>query len=113
MSENAGSNDFWIVKLNPFGIIEWEKSFGYSGPDNGFSILQTQDQGFLLTGALDVTASEGEGNTNRLNAARHAGGDYWIIKLDQMGELQWRRYYGGNFTDTAYAAVETQAENFQ
>jgi len=112
VSENAGSNDFWMVKLNPFGIIEWEKSFGYSGLDNGFSILQTQDQGFLLTGVLDVTASEGEGNTNRLNAARHAGGDYWVIKLDQMGELQWRRYYGGNFTDTAYAAAETQAENF-
>ena len=112
VSENAGSNDFWMVKLNPFGIIEWEKSFGYSGLDNGFSILQTQDQGFLLTGVLDVTASEGEGNTNRLNTSRHAGGDYWVIKLDQMGELQWRRYYGGNFTDTAYAAAETQAENF-
>jgi hypothetical protein len=112
VSENAGSNDFWMLKLNYSGFIEWEKSFGYFGSDNGFSIIQTQDQGFLLTGVLDVTASEGEGNTNRLNAARHAGGDYWVIKLDQMGELQWRRYYGGNFTDTAYAAAETQAGNF-
>ena len=112
VSENSGSDDFWMVKLNTFGAIEWEKSFGYFGADNGFSILQTQDQGFLITGVLDVTASEGEGNTNRFNTARHAGGDYWVIKLDQMGELQWRRYYGGSFTDTAYAAAETQAKNF-
>ena len=43
---------------------------------------------------------------------RHAGGDYWVIKLDTGGNLQWSRYFGGTFTDTAYDAVETQNGNF-
>ena len=43
---------------------------------------------------------------------RHAGGDYWVIKIDAMGGLQWSRYFGGTFTDTAYDYVQTQDGNF-
>ena len=112
VSENSGSSDFWILKTNSLGDIEWEKSFGYSGVDNGLSILQTQDQGFLISGVLDVTSSNGEGNSNRLGSPRHAGGDYWVLKLNQMGVLQWSRFFGGTFTDTAYAINETQTGDF-
>ena len=76
------------------------------------SILQTQDQGFLISGVLDVTSSNGEGNSNRLGSPRHAGGDYWVLKLNQMGVLQWSRFFGGTFTDTAYAINETQTGDF-
>ncbi|MEC8323351.1 MAG: hypothetical protein VXZ57_01635, partial [Bacteroidota bacterium] len=112
VSENSGSSDFWILKTNSLGDIEWEKSFGYSGLDKGLSVLQTQDQGFLISGVLDVTSSNGEGNYNRLGSPRHAGGDYWVLKLDQIGVLQWGRFYGGTFTDTAYAINETQTGDF-
>lgn len=111
VSENAGLNDFWVVKINDLGIIEWETSLGHSGTDKCFSILQTQDNGFLLSGVLDVTASEGEGNISSSNQ-RHAGGDYWVLKLGSMGTLEWSQYYGGTFTDTAYAATETQTGDF-
>ena len=112
VSENSGSSDFWILKTNSLGDIEWEKSYGYSGLDNGLSILQTQDQGFLISGVLDVTSSNGEGNYNRLGSPRHAGGDYWVLKLNQMGVIQWSRFFGGTFTDTAYAINETQTGDF-
>ena len=111
VSNNSGSNDFWVAKLDASGIIIWEKSFGYVGADSAFSIIQTQDNGFLLSGVLDVSASDGAGN-NRMNMERHAGGDYWVIKIDAMGELQWSRYFGGTFTDTAYDSVQTQDGNF-
>ena len=111
VSANAGYNDFWLAKLNTTGTILWEKSLGYAGADSAFSVIQTQDQGYLLSGVLDVSASEGEGNS-RINMQRHAGGDYWVIKLDTDGNLQWSRYFGGTFTDTAYDAVETQNGNF-
>lgn len=106
VSENNGSQDFWIVKLDASGNISWEKSFGFQGDDMGISVMQTSDSGYLLTGVLDVTSSNGQGNTNR-NTARHAGGDYWAIKLDSSGDLQWSRFFGGNFTDTAEGVVET------
>ncbi|MDG4716163.1 hypothetical protein [Winogradskyella marincola] len=110
-SNNAGLQDYWIVKLNASGSILWEKSFGYQGADSGISLIETNDQGFLITGILDVTASGGEGNTQR-TANRHAGGDYWALKLDISGNLEWSRYYGGNFTDTPYGVVQTEDNGF-
>jgi len=111
VSENAGSQDFWLVKLDVSGNISWEKSFGYSGVDSGFSVLQTSDDGYLLTGTLDVTASGGEGNSRSLNR-KHAGGDYWAIKLDTNGNKLWSKYFGGSFTDTPRDAIETEDNGF-
>ena len=111
VSNNAGLQDYWIVKLNTSGNILWEKSFGYQGADSGISLIETNDQGFLITGILDVTASGGEGNTQR-TANRHAGGDYWALKLDISGNIEWSRYFGGNFTDTPYGVVQTEDNGF-
>ncbi|WP_411766273.1 hypothetical protein [Winogradskyella sp. A3E31] len=111
VTENFGSADYWLAKLDATGNISWQKSFGFQGNDNGISVIQTNDQGYLITGVLDVTASGGEGNTNR-NALRHAGGDYWAIKLDTAGSLEWSRYFGGNFTDTPEGVAQTEDNGF-
>ncbi|WP_067144899.1 hypothetical protein [Pseudotamlana agarivorans] len=108
VSENNGATDFWMTKLNTTGDILWEKSFGFSGPDNGRKVIQTADGGYLLIGDLDVTASGGEGISKLAFAKRHAGGDCWAIKLNHLGEKQWSHYYGGTFTDTPYDVVQTE-----
>jgi len=110
-NENAGLQDYWLVKLDANGNISWEKSFGYQGADSGITMTETNDQGFLVTGILDVTASGGEGNSSR-NANRHAGGDYWALKLDISGNLEWSHYFGGNFTDTPYGVVQTDDNGY-
>ena len=107
VSENAGSQDFWMIKLNANGSISWSKTFGYTGADFGTTLLQTADNSYLITGVLDVTASGGQGNSQR-----HAGGDIWAIKLSENGELQWSKYFGGSFTDTPFGVVETEDHNF-
>jgi hypothetical protein len=107
---NAGSQDYWIAKLDASGTLIWQKSFGYSGLDNGISVIQSTDGGFLLIGVLDVTASGGEGNSR--STQRHAGGDYWTIKLDANGEKQWSKFYGGSFTDTPYDCIQTEDNGF-
>ena len=68
-SENAGFQDIWILKLDAFGSILWQKSIGFSGADQGSSILQTTDGGYFISGILDVSASGGLGNEN----FKHAG----------------------------------------
>lgn len=110
-TENEGLQDYWLVKLDANGNISWEKSFGYQGSDSGITMTETNDQGFLVTGILDVTASGGEGNSSR-NANRHAGGDYWALKLDISGNLEWSHYFGGNFTDTPYGVVQTNDNGY-
>ena len=112
VTENNGANDFWLCKLDSSGKILWEKSFGFLGADNGNAIIQTQDDGFLITGVLDVSASNGQGNSKTSGAKRHAGGDYWAIKLNVSGEKQWSRYYGGTFTDTSYDVIQTNDNGY-
>lgn len=102
---NAGNQDFWAIKVDVNGNILWEKSFGFSGADVGYSVIQTSDNGYLITGELDVTSSGGQGNSK--SAQRHAGGDFWVIKLTSTGEKEWSRYFGGSFTDTPFDVVET------
>lgn len=108
VSINNGLQDYWIAKLDANGILVWEKSFGYVGGDKGNTLIQTNDGGFLILGTLDVTASGGDGNTK----AKHAGGDYWAIKLDASGNKQWSKYYGGSNTETPYDVIETQDNHF-
>lgn len=112
VSENAGYEDFWIIKLDSYGSILWQKSFGYSGVDTPNSIIQTNDQGYLITGVLDVSASNGQGSRLSSVQARHAGGDYWVIKLNSSGNKEWSNYYGGTFTDTAYDTVQTNDNGY-
>ncbi|WP_299556766.1 hypothetical protein [Seonamhaeicola sp.] len=106
VTTNNGLNDFWVVRLDSSGDISWEKSFGFSGTDTGHTIIQTNDGGFLITGVLDVSASGGQGNS-KASTKKHAGGDYWAVKLNVSGALEWSRYYGGTFTDTPYDVIQT------
>ena len=107
---NAGSQDFWLVKLSSNGEITWQKTFGFSGADYGTTLIQTNDNGYLITGVLDVTSSGGQGNSR--SSQRHAGGDIWALKLDLDGKLDWSKYYGGSFTDTPLGVIKTSDNGF-
>lgn len=109
VSNNAGSHDLWIVKLDASGNISWEKSFGYVGSDKAFTVVQTSDNGYFIAGVLDVTASGGAGNSR---AVQHSGGDYWGIKLSATGTTEWTKYFGGNLSEIPYDVVQTSDGGF-
>jgi len=111
VSDNNGQNDYWLAKLDASGNISWQKSFGYQGLDYGISVIQTNDLGYLVTGVLDVTASDGEGNTSK-TSNKHAGGDYWALKLDATGTIEWSKYYGGLLTDTPEGVIQTEDNGY-
>jgi hypothetical protein len=110
-SNNEGFHDNWILKLDNSGNILWEKSFGFAGHDHAYSIIQTKDGGFFMTGFLDVTASGGEGN-NRSYSTLHGVGEFWCHKLDRNGNIEWRRYFGGSSNDRSYDAVQANDGGF-
>ena len=111
VSVNAGDKDFWFLKLSNSGNLLWEKTFGFSGADYGTTLLEAKDGGFLITGVLDVSGSNGEGNS-KSRATKHAGGDYWAIKTDGYGNLQWRKFFGGSLSELPLGVVETRNNNF-
>ncbi|MBT7816697.1 MAG: hypothetical protein HN566_08170 [Polaribacter sp.] len=111
VSENAGAQDFWLLKISSLGSLLWKKTFGFSGTDFGTALLATKDGGFLITGVLDVSSSGSQGNA-KSTAVNHSGGDYWVIKTDLTGNLEWSRFFGGSFTEIPLGIVETDDHNF-
>lgn len=104
-SHNEGFHDNWILRLDASGNILWEKSFGYSGHDHSYDLVQTADGGFFFTGFLDVTSSNGEGSTDKSSLTAHGVGEFWGTKIDAQGNLQWRKYFGGSNNDRSFGVV--------
>ncbi|MEJ2281905.1 MAG: hypothetical protein P8X97_08405, partial [Candidatus Bathyarchaeota archaeon] len=74
-SIGAGSDDFWLVKTDENGNIQWNRTYGGQNSDVANSLIVTSDGGFALAGR---TYSYGSGNS-----------DYWLIKTDANGIVQW------------------------
>ena len=51
-------------------------------------------------------------NNAKSNKLKHAGGDYWSIKTDNAGNLEWSRFFGGSFTEIPSGVIETTQGNF-
>lgn len=97
-----GSLDYWIVKLDSAGNIEWQKTFGGQFMDQLESILSTKDEGYIIGGWSNSLKS---GNKSE---DAFGEGDYWILKLDRNGEKEWERAFGGEEDDHLYTIIETK-----
>ncbi len=105
-SNNEGFHDNWILRLDSKGNILWERSFGFSGHDHSYDIIQTADGGFFFVGFLDITSARSDGYDEKaIPSTRHGVGEFWGTKIDGNGNLQWRRYFGGTNNDRAYSVV--------
>jgi hypothetical protein len=87
--------DYWVVKTDTVGNIQWQKSLGGSGNDYGQSIQQTNDGGYIAGGSSNSINGNVTGN--------NGGWDYWTVKLDTAGNIQWEKSYGGSNSDYAYS----------
>ncbi|MBX2930966.1 MAG: gliding motility-associated C-terminal domain-containing protein [Chitinophagaceae bacterium] len=96
---NHGYNDYWIVKLGALGNIEWQKCLGGSGYDYAYSIQQTTDGGYIVAGHSNSNNGDVSGN--------HGNPDYWIVKLDALGNIEWQKCLGGSASDYAYSIQQT------
>ena len=112
-SNNNGFHDNWILKLDPQGNVQWERSFGFSGHDHSYDLVQTPDGGFFFVGFLDITSALADGTYGKGNSlTRHGVGEFWGTKIDALGNLEWRRYYGGTNNDRAHAVVRSNDGGF-
>ena len=108
-----GYHDNWIIRVDATGAVVWKKSYGYSGHDHAYNVIPTLDGGYFFNGFLDVTASNGEGNSGKPSKAkRHGVGEFWCHKIDANGNIQWQRYFGGTNNDRSYDAIQTREGNF-
>ncbi len=99
VSKNQGSDDYWVVKLTNTGALDWEKSFGGTGYDEGNSIRQTADSGYIVAGRS--SSYDGDVTSN------HGSLEYWLLKLSVAGDIQWDKSLGGLVDDEAYSIQTT------
>jgi len=97
-SFGAGVNDVFLIKADDSGNQVWTKTFGGTLDDEGYSVLQTNDGGFLIGG---VTSSSGAGSR-----------DMWMIKTDPSGNLLWQKTHGGLSSDGAWYVEHTSDGGF-
>jgi hypothetical protein len=85
--------DVYLIKADSGGDIQWSRTYGGSGFDIAWSVQQTIDEGYIVSG---VTESFGAG-----------GGDVYLIKTDSTGDTLWTRTYGGNGNDCGFFVEQT------
>ncbi len=92
-SFGAGEWDIYVVKLDANGNLQWTKTIG--GPENeeGNSLIQTSDGGYVIAGA---TNSFGAGYA-----------DVYVVKLDANGNLQWTKTIGGPGNEIGKSLIQT------
>jgi hypothetical protein len=98
---NHGRYDYWIVKLDALGNIVWNKLLGGSGNETASNIQQTTDGGYIISG-LSTSSANGD-----VSGTNHGGSDYWIVKLDALGNIVWNKLLGGSGTETASNIQQT------
>jgi photosystem II stability/assembly factor-like uncharacterized protein len=96
---NHGSYDYWLVKLDVAGNVQWKKTYGGSASDRGYAVIQLTYGGYLIVG----NASSSDGDVTLNNGAS----DYWIVRLNSAGTILWQKSYGGSSTDIARGVIQT------
>ena len=93
-SFGAGSSDAYLLKTDSEGNEMWSQTFGGQGTDQGRYVVESADQGYLISGYTDSFGASG-------------GFNFWMIKTNSLGELEWQRFFGEHGDDRGLSGIQT------
>ncbi|MBI3234967.1 MAG: hypothetical protein HYZ42_13190, partial [Bacteroidetes bacterium] len=98
---SRGDIDYLLVKTDASGNKIWDKRYGGSLADSLHSMAFTNDNGYILAGESNSGAN---GDKSQIS---QGGKDFWIVKIDSLGGVQWNKRYGGSADDLAFSVIPT------
>lgn len=96
---NYGLNDYWVIKTDDKGDILWQKTLGGDKDDQLNILVQTKDGMFVLGGSSNSGATNSKSKGSK-------GTDFWVLKLDETGEIIWQETYNYGKTDVLTSIME-------
>ncbi len=96
-SYDSGYNDVWLIKTDSSGNELWNKSYGGSEHENGRSVAQTNDGGYIIAGHTETFSS--------------GGYDLWLIKTNSTGDSEWDKVYGSSSYDDYGSSVQQTTDS--
>ncbi len=90
---SAGRHNILLIKTDYSGNTTWIKTYGGPDTERGFSLQQTTDGGYIITGF-----------TTSYVASR---GDVWLVKTDSNGDTIWTKSYPNPGLDFAQSVQQT------
>jgi hypothetical protein len=91
-STGAGLRDVLLLKTNSTGVLQWSKTYGGASDDEGKSVEETADGGFIISG---FTQSYGSGY------------QMYLIKTNSTGNITWSKTFGGGGMELGYSVKQT------
>lgn len=101
---NYGNGDFWLIRTDTMGAILWSHTYGGSGIDLADQLVTCPDGGFALSGTTSSNDGDVSGN--------HGDLDYWVIKVDSLGQIIWQKCIGGSGRDVLNYMILTPDSGF-
>jgi hypothetical protein len=92
-SYGAGEDDLWLIKTDASGNKLWDKTFGGTAMDEGYSVQLTSDGGYIIAGATGYSGV--------------SDWDVWLVKTDSAGNKVWDQTYGGDGNDFGFSVKPT------
>jgi hypothetical protein len=90
-NNGAGNDDVFILKMDSVGTTEWIRYWGGTGKDRAQDIIQTPDSGFAITGYSTSPPA--------------AYYDAFLLRLNNLGDTLWSKFYGGGGFEDANTLV--------
>ncbi|WP_460473509.1 3-coathanger stack domain-containing protein [Emticicia fontis] len=101
-----GNYDYWVVKIDSLGNKIWDKRFGGSGSDMLAMVIMTHDNRYILAGTSE-SPNDGDKTENS-----RGWSDYWVVKIDDMGNKLWDKRFGSFASDNLTSILATPDGSF-
>lgn len=105
-NHSTDTADVWLIKLDSVGTLQWQRCYGGTNEDKAYSIIQTPDGGFALTGYTLSNNGDVSGNHDSTSD------DIWLLKVDNSGSIEWQKCIGGTAHEAGQQIIQTTDNDF-